>query len=412
MHKVVVIDNGGGTCKVGFGGEDEPRKVFPNCTAKPKGDRQTLVGDQLLEARDISCLNIRRPFDRGYLVNWDLEREIWARAFRQVLRVDPSEAGLLMTEPLFNFPQIQQTTEEVVFEEFGFTSYWSGPAPLFSLHHHASVHPEAVPANQVLTGVVVDAGFSFTHVVPIFNGSVLLSGVRRLNLGGKVISNYLKEVVSYRSFNMMEESVLLEIIKEQACFVSEDLEADLKKSRLGSKSPLRCEYVLPDGVHNLRGYMRDPSLSRDGRGPGGGVDQVLVLNNERFLVPEVIFSPSDIGLEQCGVAEAVVEAVRGTPAALHPLLYTNVLLTGGTVKCPGFAGRFMKELRPLVMDECQLNVYEASDPMICAWQGASQFVKSGRYKEVAITRQQYEEEGPGRGTHGGRVVRGKSGFAG
>jgi actin-related protein 6 len=38
--------------------------VFPNCTAKPKGERQVYVGDALLDAKDIMSLNMRRPFDR------------------------------------------------------------------------------------------------------------------------------------------------------------------------------------------------------------------------------------------------------------------------------------------------------------------------------------------------------------
>jgi hypothetical protein len=40
------------------------RRAFPNCTAKPKGERQVYVGDALLDAKDIMSLNMRRPFDR------------------------------------------------------------------------------------------------------------------------------------------------------------------------------------------------------------------------------------------------------------------------------------------------------------------------------------------------------------
>ena len=36
----------------------------------------------------------------------------------------------------------------------------------------------------------------------------------------------------------------------------------------------------------------------------------------------------DIGLQQAGVAEAVVQAVSAAHPALQPLLYTNVVLTG------------------------------------------------------------------------------------
>jgi hypothetical protein len=38
--------------------------VFPNCTAKAKGERQVYVGQQLLEARELGGMVLRRPIDR------------------------------------------------------------------------------------------------------------------------------------------------------------------------------------------------------------------------------------------------------------------------------------------------------------------------------------------------------------
>lgn len=80
------------------------------------------------------------------------------------------------------------------------------------------------------------------------------------------------------------------------------------------------------------------------------------MNNERFLVPEVLFSPGDLGLQQAGLAEAIVQSLEGVHESLHPLLLSNVLLTGGTVACPGFAQRLLADLRPLVSDEFEVPV--------------------------------------------------------
>ena len=44
----------------------------------------------------------------------------------------------------------------------------------------------------------MDAGFSFTHAVPIFDWHVLEKGVRRMDLGGKALTNQMKTLVSYR----------------------------------------------------------------------------------------------------------------------------------------------------------------------------------------------------------------------
>ena len=82
--------------------------------------------------------------------------------------------------------------------------------------------------------------------------------------------------------------------------------------------------------------------------------QVLTINNERFLVPEVLFSPGDLGLQQAGLAEAVLQALDGVHEHLHPLLLSNILLTGGTAACPGFAQRLLADLRPLVSQEYEV----------------------------------------------------------
>ena len=54
---------------------------------------------------------------------------------------------------------------------------------------------------------------------------------------------------------MMEETALVDAIKEAVCFVSGDLRADLAAARGGEH---RLEYVLPNGVTNLRGFVRPP----------------------------------------------------------------------------------------------------------------------------------------------------------
>lgn len=51
---------------------------------------------------------------RGFLVNSELEREIWARAFRSVIKVDPASSSLLLTEAPFALPAIEELTAQVL----------------------------------------------------------------------------------------------------------------------------------------------------------------------------------------------------------------------------------------------------------------------------------------------------------
>ncbi len=88
-------------------------RVFPNGTARAKGVRQNLVGQQLLDGQDVSALKVRRPVDRGYVVNWELEREIWNHAFATLPKSSPAHSGLLLTEPLFSLPAMQEAVQQV-----------------------------------------------------------------------------------------------------------------------------------------------------------------------------------------------------------------------------------------------------------------------------------------------------------
>ena len=56
------------------------------------------------------------------------------------------------------------------------------------------------------------------------------------------------------------------------------------------------DYVLPDFTTLRRGYMKSQEDST-GRPQVEG-EQIIRMNNERFTVPEILFNPSDIGIQQ------------------------------------------------------------------------------------------------------------------
>ena len=68
--------------------------------------------------------------------------------------------------------------------------------------------------------------------------------------------------------------------------------------------------------------------------------QVITLCNERFLVPEALFHPSDIGIRQGGIVEATSRCLRSFAPGLRTLLKNNIVLTGGSTRIRGFSDRF------------------------------------------------------------------------
>ena len=69
-------------------------------------------------------------------------------------------------------------------------------------------------------------------------------------------------------------------------------------------------------------------------------EDVLPLGNERFTVPELLFTPTDVGLREEGIPGTVMQSLRLLPEGLWPAMLANVVVVGGNV---GFAG-FMERL--------------------------------------------------------------------
>lgn len=211
------------------------------------------------------------------------------------------------------------------------------------------------PLTPIECLLVVDSGYSHTIVTPVYKGQPLQRGIRRLELGGKHLTNYLKEMVSMRQYNMVDETQIMNDVKEAVCYVSSDFGEDMertwkaKKAR-GQPQPsegIVVDYVLPDPTANRKGFVRshDPLLNVKKRknllsGSGDVVaEDFLVLGNERFAVPEILFNPSDIGMRQAGIPELILQSLSVLPTGLHPAFLANVLVVGGNALLPGFMER-------------------------------------------------------------------------
>ena len=212
----------------------------------------------------------------------------------------------------------------------------------------------ASPAECLL---VVDSGFSHTTVTPLLRGKPIQQAVRRLDIGGKFLTNYLKELISIRHYNMLDEIHLMNEVKEAICFVSGDFKRDLERiwkgasvkqkiAREGERN-IVVDYVLPDYNAHKPGYVRahDPSVGAKMRkigalsGAGEAVEDYMTLGNERFTVPELLFNPNDVGLRQPGIPETVMQSMSAVPTGLWPAMLANVLVVGGNSCIDGFMPR-------------------------------------------------------------------------
>ncbi|UYV77132.1 ACTR6 [Cordylochernes scorpioides] len=77
------------------------------------------------------------------------------------------------------------------------------------------------------------------------------------------------------------------------------------------------------------------------------------MNNERFTVPELLFHPSDVGLRQMGISEAVLEVMAATPEA--PLVESS----GITFECSNLMekSKHFRNAPNAIPNQPVLNIY-------------------------------------------------------
>lgn len=406
---VFIMDNGAASVKCGLATDDSPL-VLPNCKMKVKAERtRQYISDQIEHCKDCSGLYYILPHQRGFILNWEVQREIWEYIISGKFKhVNPKESEVILTEPYFNFKSLQNNTDEVLFEEYGFHSILRTNAGYLSSINHKSKNLKVDDTTDLPTSddsfplacIVVDSGFSFTHITPYVYSRKheflkLKPAIRRIDIGGKLLTNHLKDIISYRQMNVMDETYVINQCKEDVCFVATNFEEKLKEVEQNKRSKVFQDYILPDFTNVKRGYARNPDWRANRLNPNPTDPQFVRLGNERFQVPEILFNPSDIGVNQVGIVEAIVDSINSLPKQLHPLLYSNIVLTGGNANLPGFKERIMQGIRSYCPVDYQINVFLPDTPITHAWFGGKELATKYRevYKQQVITKKEYEESG-------------------
>lgn len=383
----LVLDNGAYTAKIGY--SQEQVSVIPNCQFRSKTSRmKTFTANQLDEIKDPSGLFYILPFQKGYLVNWDVQRKVWDHLFgKEMFKVDFADTSVIITEPYFNFTTIQESMNEILFEEYQFQSVLRINAGSLSAHHFFHTNPKQ------LCCLVVDTGFSFTNIVPYCRSRKMKEGIRRINVGGKLLTNHLKEIISYRQLHVMDETHVINQVKEDVCYVSLQFYKDMEiAQQKGEENTVMRDYVLPDFSSIKKGFCKPrEEMVYSGKYKTG--EQILRLANERFAVPEMLFHPSDIGIQEMGIPEAIVHSIQAMPEEMQPHFYQNIVLTGGNTLFPCFKERMEAELRSLAPAHLPVSILMPENPITYPWEGGKLLAHDPDYDEMVVTRDDFEENG-------------------
>jgi len=310
--------------KVGYAGSNFPEHVFPSLVGRPilrAEERQSsglqikdiMVGDEAAEHR--TYLQTSHPMEHGIIKNWPDMKHLWDYTFHEKLKIDPRgrDLKILLTEPPMNPKQNREKMCEVMFEEYGFGGVYVATQAVLTLY-----------AQGLATGVVVDSGDGVTHIVPVYEGFAMPHLTRRLDIAGRDVTQYLIKLLLMRgyAFNRTADFETVRMIKEKLCYVSYNLEQDLKLSE--ETTVLVESYTLPDG-------------------------RVIKVGSERFEAPECMFQPHLVDVEQPGVAEMLFQTIQAAAVDIRTELYKHIVLSGGSSMYPGLPSRLEKEMKQLYL---------------------------------------------------------------
>jgi actin-related protein 6 len=416
IHRRLILDLGGCWLRAALvvGGSKGdlalacPPLAIPNAIGASPIYGKGLVGSALLKLHDYHSLMLRRPVDRGFVVDVPLQAHILRCLLEEMKISEEATIDVLLTVPFGAPDAVLENVKSLIFEHFGFYALTlvsasflmlvartvaasekpaagdasSSGAPRSTSGDAAAAaaavasrkrgradatmaadalhDPPLLPAAAAAilankgTGLVVDCGFSGTTVVPYVDFRPLPESIVRTDVAGKLLTNRLKEVVSFAHLNMLEDQWLINHVKELLCFVAADFRQELRLLQQAKRRGVR-RYALPTIPALLPNGCEWEKLpaevnvtkERDRL-------QVLALRQELCAVPETLFAPLDGKVPQLALPAAVVAALQrpGTlleqcRSFLHPPLLHNVILCGGTSALRGLPTRLASELRTL-----------------------------------------------------------------
>jgi|NOAtaT_7_FD_contig_121_240162_length_1965_multi_3_in_0_out_0_2 actin-related protein len=361
----VVIDNGSSMIKVGLAGEDEPKAFFPAVVGlfQSKDEKEAglttkfaYVGFEAEEKKEI--LSIKHPIERRVVVNHDDMEKIWWHAYVNALDMLPEDQAALIIEPPMNPKENRSKATQIMFESLGVPALYLANSAVLALF-----------VTGKTTGVIVDSGYSVTHIVPIYQEFSVPYANLRMDFGGKDLTSYMIKLFHEQScsFGFIGGRECVRKIKKSLTYVAEDFDQEMKRAEL-DPSAVNVEYELPD-------------------------KRVINVGTERFRCPEVLFDPVLVGWHEGGLHQTIYTSIQKAEIDMRKELFSNILLCGGNSMFKGLDVRLQKELKKLAPPGTNVCVNAPENRHHLVWIGGSVLASLPRFESMCMTKAEYQEFG-------------------
>ncbi|KAG6446952.1 actin-85C-like [Manduca sexta] len=363
---VVVVDTGSSTTKAGFAGESFPRAEFPSVVGRLRrpglvdGFPLIYCGREAIEKRGLSCL--KWPISAGLVQDWEELEKLWHHTFYKELHVPPEETRIMHALHPLVPGRDKERMSEILFETFAINGIYLAKSPILVLY-----------ASGRTSGLVWECGHSCSYAAPVFEGFPLKNATVCSSLTGEVLSNRFQKLLAETgySFTTPVERDLMDQIKAEKCYIVPDYEAKISEAVSAGENKTR--YDLPDGQH-------------------------VLLDEELYQCPELLFQPSLGGLDCPNIVDVICSSVNKCDMDYRAMFYENVVLGGGSSMFQGLSERLHAELASRLkgIPGMKAGVDAMTSRRFAAWAGGSIMASMSSLKGFWMTKAEYEDVGPER----------------
>jgi len=392
---------------MGYAGNCEPQFIIPSViglnpaqasiavagsktAAQKKGvpDLDFYIGDEAVSYS--KTYQVNNPIKHGQVENWSQMEQFWEHCIFKYLRCEPEDHFFLLTEPPMNTPENREYTAEIMFETFNVPGLYIAVQAVLAL---AASWTSKQVTERTLTGTVIDSGDGVTHVIPVADGYVIGSSIKHIPIAGKDITKFVLDLMREREGNAIPSSEAYEVakrVKEQFSYVVPDIVKEFKKYDVERDKWIKT-------CTDTESVTKRP-FSYD-------------VGHERFLAPEIFFSPEILSSDYLVPLPKVVDdTVQSCPIDTRRGLYKNIVLSGGSTMFKDFGKRLQRDIKRAVdfrikrseqlsggtlkATPVDVNVITHSMQRYAVWFGGSMLACTPEFFKVCHTKAQYDELGP------------------
>ena len=375
---VLLVDIGSSSVKAGFSGEDSPSSVFPSCIALNGKHPRTLESidnyiptekEKVSNDYDDYGTKSLHPVIRGSVKDWETLEKLWDATLDNAGILLPEAFPVMIIESPTTTIQDRQNWAELLFEKYKIPSLCFGNSSACTVF-----------ASGRTSGLVVDCGAGLTTTVPVFEGLALKHAEICIQHGGQDTTALLKKI-------LIDMNITVELS-----------DAKLLKERFASITPLSTteeSFYLPDGRH-----VTVPSRI---------FTECTTPIFKGSYIPPAGETVHPAAIPAAGITNQIFESWSLSDDGIRKDLAQNIILAGGSSFIPGLGDRIEFELTEKInaafdskgLPLTNTRVLPSSsfkEPgysyqrKFAPWIGGSLVASLENFKNIRITRQEYEED--------------------